>query len=164
MPQLSLHTPLGDLTVSEEQGAIVAVDWGWGRDQDETPLLVAARDQIEQYFDGTRDRFDLALAPVGTTYRRRVWAALCEIPPGQTRTYADIARTAGGSARSVGQANGANPIPVIIPCHRVVAASGLSRNGSRSFRSDFALVFWTSLPTWSSSPRLRAAVSRFVST
>ncbi len=125
MPQLSLHTPLGDLTVSEEQGAIVAIDWGWGRDQTETPLLCASREQLEEYFDGQRTSFDLALSPHGTAYRRRVWAALCEIPPGQTRTYADIARVAGGSARSVGQANGANPIPVLIPCHRVVASAGL---------------------------------------
>lgn len=123
MPQLSLHTPLGDLTVSEEAGAIVAVDWGWGRDQSETELLCAARAQLEAYFDGERTRFELALAPRGTEYRRRVWAALCDIPPGQTRTYGQIARLVGGSARSVGQANGANPIPVLIPCHRVVASA-----------------------------------------
>ena len=125
MPQLSLHSPLGDLTVSEADDAIVAVDWGWGRDQERTPLLQAARDQLQAYFDGTLARFDLPLAPAGTQYRRRVWDALCDIPPGQTLTYADIARIAGGTARSVGQANGANPIPVLIPCHRVVAAGGL---------------------------------------
>ena len=125
MPQLSLHTPLGDLTVSEEEGAIVAVDWGWGRDQHETELLLEAREQLQAYFDGRRTGFDLKLAPRGTAYRRLVWAALCAIPPGQTRSYAEIARVAGGSARSVGQANGANPIPVLIPCHRVVAAAGL---------------------------------------
>ena len=125
MPQLSLHTPLGDLTVSEEDGAIVAVDWGWGRDQDGTTLLRQARDQLQEYFDLGRTGFDLPLAPPGSPYRRRVWAALCAIPAGQTRTYTEIARVAGGSARSVGQANGANPIPVLIPCHRVVAAGGL---------------------------------------
>ena len=125
MPQLSLHTPLGDLTVSEEDGAIVAVDWGWGRDQEETPLLARAREQLHDYFDGRRTGFDLPVRPQGTAYRRRVWAALCAIPPGETRTYMDIARVAGGSARSVGQANGANPIPVIIPCHRVVASAGI---------------------------------------
>ena len=125
MPQLSLHSPLGDLTISEEDGAIVAVDWGWGRDQEGTPLLAEARRQIQAYFDGKLNRFDLPLLPAGSAYRRRVWAALCDIPPGQTRTYAEIARVAGGAARSVGQANGANPIPVLIPCHRVIAASGL---------------------------------------
>jgi methylated-DNA-[protein]-cysteine S-methyltransferase len=125
LPQLSLHSPLGDLTISAEDGAIVAIDWGWGRDQDATPLLVEARRQLQAYFDGRLSQFDLPLAPVGSAYRRRVWAALCEIPPGQTRTYAQIARVAGGAARSVGQANGANPIPVVIPCHRVVAAGGI---------------------------------------
>ena len=125
MPQLSLHSPLGDLTVSEEDGAIVAVDWGWGRDQANTPLLAEARKQLHAYFDGRLSRFDLPLAPAGSPYRRRVWEALCDIPPGQTRTYAEIARVAGGAARSVGQANGANPIPVLIPCHRVVSAGGI---------------------------------------
>jgi methylated-DNA-[protein]-cysteine S-methyltransferase len=125
LPQLSLHTPIGAITVSEEDGAIVALDWGWGRDQDETALLVRARDLLHAYFDGESAGFDLPLAPAGSDYRQRVWRALCAIPRGETRTYADIARIAGGSARSVGGANGANPIPVIIPCHRVVATTGL---------------------------------------
>lgn len=125
MPQLSLHTPVGDLTLSEEDGRIVALDWGWGRDQTETGLLRRARDQLHAYFDGRRLAFDLPLDPQGTPYRRRVWAALREIPPGETRTYQDIAHLAGGSARSVGGANGANPIPILIPCHRVVAVSGI---------------------------------------
>jgi methylated-DNA-[protein]-cysteine S-methyltransferase len=125
MPQLSLHTPLGDLTVSEEDGAIVALDWGRGRDQDATPLLLRARDQLQDYFDGTRTAFDLPLAPHGTAFRRKVWDALCTIPAGQTRSYLHIARQVGCRApRAIGQANGANPIPILIPCHRVVAADG----------------------------------------
>jgi methylated-DNA-[protein]-cysteine S-methyltransferase len=125
MPQLSLHTPLGDLTLSEEDGAIVALDWGRGRDQDPTPLLRRARDQLQDYFDGTRTAFDLPLAPHGTAFQRRVWDALCAIPAGQTRSYAEIARAVGcRAARAIGQANGANPIPILIPCHRVVAADG----------------------------------------
>lgn len=123
MPQRSLHTPIGDITVSEEGGAIVALDWGWGRDQSNSPLLARAADQLNAYFDGTLKDFDLPLAPVGTPYRRRVWEALRTIPYGQTRSYLDIAALAGGSARSVGQANGSNPIPLIIPCHRVVAST-----------------------------------------
>ena len=103
----------------------MAVDWGWGRDQDATALLVEARRQLQAYFDGRLSRFALPLSPAGSAYRRRVWSALCEIPPGQTRTYAQIARVAGGAARSVGQANGANPIPVIIPCHRVIGAADM---------------------------------------
>jgi methylated-DNA-[protein]-cysteine S-methyltransferase len=125
LPQLSLHTPVGDLTVSEEDGGIVAIDWGWGRDQTETPLLVRARNQLHRYFDGELTMFDLPLTPRGTAYRQRVWAALCRIPHGSTSSYGDIARMAGGSARSVGGANGANPVPIIIPCHRVVASTGI---------------------------------------
>ncbi len=125
MPSLSLHTPLGAITVSEDDGAIVALDWGWGRDQTETDLLTQARDQLQAYFDGARTRFDLPLAPHGTAYRQRVWQALQQIPYAGTCSYAALAARAGGSARSIGGANGANPIPVIIPCHRVVAANGI---------------------------------------
>jgi methylated-DNA-[protein]-cysteine S-methyltransferase len=125
LPQVSLHTAIGDLTVAEEDGAIVALDWGWGRDQSVTRLLSRARDQLFAYFDGALTRFDLPLNPAGTPYRQRVWAALVEIPYGATRSYADITRQAGGSPRSVGQANGCNPIPIIIPCHRVLATNGI---------------------------------------
>lgn len=125
MPQLSLHTPVGDITVSEENGSIVALDWGWGRDQTETPTLLAARAQLEEYFDGARTAFALPLAPEGSPYRQKVWAALCRIPYGTTRSYLDIAREAGGSPRSVGGANAHNPIPILIPCHRVLATTGI---------------------------------------
>jgi methylated-DNA-[protein]-cysteine S-methyltransferase len=93
-------------------------------------LLRRACDQLHAYFDGDLNEFDLPLAPAGTDYRQRVWRALCAIPYGETRSYIDIARLAGGSARSVGQANGCNPIPVIIPCHRVVLAAGRSTRGT----------------------------------
>lgn len=125
MPHISLHTPTGDVTVFEEDGAIVSLDWGWVAEQTPTPLLQRARDQLYGYFDGELKSFDLPLRPAGTAYRRAVWEALRAIPYGETRTYLDIARQAGGSARSVGQANGHNPIPLIIPCHRVVAAGHL---------------------------------------
>lgn len=125
MPQLSLHTPVGDLTVSEEDGAIVSLDWGWPRDQTETPLLVRACEELHEYFDAVRLDFDLPLAPAGTAYQCRVWEALRRIPPAQTRSYAEIARAVGGSPRAVGRANAANPIPILIPCHRVVATNGL---------------------------------------
>jgi methylated-DNA-[protein]-cysteine S-methyltransferase len=124
VPLLSLHTPVGDLSVAEDDGAIVSVEWGWGRDQDETALLRSAREQLHAYFDTELTTFDLPLAPAGSPYRQRVWQALLAIPYGATRTYLDIARAAGGSPRSVGGANGANPIPIIIPCHRVVATNG----------------------------------------
>lgn len=103
----------------------MALDWGWGRDQTETELLRRARDQLHAYFDAALVAFDLPLAPSGTPYRRRVWETLQSIPHGATRSYGDIARITGGSARSVGQANAMNPIPILIPCHRVVSATGL---------------------------------------
>jgi methylated-DNA-[protein]-cysteine S-methyltransferase len=125
MPQLSFHTPLGALTLSEEDGAIVALDWGFGRDQSATPLLIEGRTQLQAYFDGTIETFTLPLSPAGTPYQHRVWAALADIPYGQTCSYAAIAARVGGSARAVGSANGANPIPIVIPCHRVVGSAGL---------------------------------------
>lgn len=125
LPQLSLHSPIGDLTLSEEAGRIVALDWGWGRDQTETALLRTAREQLFAYFDGVLRVFDIPLDPPGTPYQRRVWQALRAIPYGQTETYTQIAVRAGGVARAVGQANRVNPIPILIPCHRVVAAGGL---------------------------------------
>ena len=124
MPQTSLHTPLGALTVSEEDGAIVALDWGQGRDREETPLLRRAADQLQDYFDGLRTDFDLTLKPMGSPFRLRVWEALRAIPHGETRSYADLARVLGTASRAVGGANGANPIPIIIPCHRVIGAGG----------------------------------------
>jgi len=84
-----------------------------------------ARSQLHDYFDGVRRNFDLPLDPFGTRYQRLVWQALIRIPRGETRTYGDIARQVGGSARAVGQANRANPIPILIPCHRVTAAAGM---------------------------------------
>jgi len=125
MPQRSLHTPVGDITVSEEDGAIVALDWGWARDQGDSALLRQAKEQLDAYFDGTLTAFALPLAPQGTPFRQKVWRALCDIPYGETRTYKDIVAVAGGSPRAVGQANGHNPIPLIIPCHRVVAIGHL---------------------------------------
>lgn len=125
MPQLSLHSPVGDLTLSSEDDAIVSLDWGWGRDQKPTRLLAQASAQLQAYFDGDLTEFELQLAPAGTTYRQRVWAALRDIPFGAILTYARLASIAGRSARSVGQAVGANPIPILIPCHRVVAGGGL---------------------------------------
>ncbi len=123
MPQLSLHSPVGDITVFEEDGAIVSLDWGWVPYQETSPPLEAARKQLQAYFDGILTAFDLPLAPPGTDYRRLVWQALRDIPYGETRSYQAIAAQVGGSARSVGQANGHNPIPLIIPCHRVVATT-----------------------------------------
>ena len=80
--------------------------------------------ELAAYFAGTHTAFAVPLAPEGTPYQRRVWAAMAQIAYGQTRTYVDLARTPGSVARAVGQACGANPIPIIIPCHRVLAGAG----------------------------------------
>jgi methylated-DNA-[protein]-cysteine S-methyltransferase len=89
-------------------------------------VLDAARRQLDEYFAARRTAFELALAPDGTPFQRRVWAALLEIPFGETRSYRDLARAIGkpSATRAVGAANGANPIAIVIPCHRVVGADG----------------------------------------
>ncbi len=96
-----------------------------GRRDDEA--LLAARDQLLAYLEGRRRRFSLTLSPGGSDFQREVWSALLRIPWGETRTYGELARRLGreGAARAIGTANGANPLPLLIPCHRVVAASGL---------------------------------------
>ena len=125
MSQLSLHSPVGDLTLSEDDGAIVSIDWGWGRDQTPTPLLKRAVKQLNAYFDGMLEAFDLPLNPAGTAFHKRVWKIMLKIPYGQTLTYGAIAKRLDASARAVGTACGRNPISIIIPCHRVTGAAGL---------------------------------------
>lgn len=124
--QLTMHSPVGELTLSEDSGRIVSVDWGRGPEafQKETALLKKARKQLEDYFDGKRKNFDLPLAPEGSDFQRAVWRAMVAIPFGSTRTYGDVAAELDASARAVGTACGANPIPILIPCHRITAAGG----------------------------------------
>lgn len=121
----TLDSPLGRLTVQSDHRAITAITWG-GSDRDDTdPLLEEAIAQLEAYFDGRRRVFDLPLAPAGTSFQQSVWRAMRAIGFGETRTYGELARELGSVARAVGGACGANPIPIVIPCHRVLAASGL---------------------------------------
>ena len=124
MPELSLNTPFGPLTLTESQRAITAIHWRSGA-CDDTPLLREAEAQLAAYFAGTRESFDLPLAPAGSDLVRRTCAALLRIPFGDTRTYGDLAKELDAPAQAVGQACGANPIPILIPCHRILAASGL---------------------------------------
>jgi len=119
-----MHSPVGDLTISEDDGAVVSVDWGWGAQQTETPLLLAARNQINAYFDGESAAFSLPIKPHGTDFQQKVWQTIQAIPYGETSTYGDIAKTLGSAARAVGGACGRNPIPILIPCHRVLGANG----------------------------------------
>ncbi|MGE4277627.1 MAG: methylated-DNA--[protein]-cysteine S-methyltransferase [Lawsonibacter sp.] len=92
----------------------------------QTPLLSRGREQLLEYLAGTRTHFDLPLDPQGTPFQQRVWAVLREIPYGQTRSYRDVALAADcpRGFRAVGMANNRNPIPIFIPCHRVVGADG----------------------------------------
>lgn len=124
MPALAFNSPIGPLTLFEDDGMIVAVDWGWPPDSEETPLLVRARDQLEEYFDGRRHDFDLPLAPFGTAFQKRVWEALARIPYGHTRTYGELAAELGSAPRALGGACGRNPLPILIPCHRVLGSDG----------------------------------------
>jgi methylated-DNA-[protein]-cysteine S-methyltransferase len=124
--QWSLHSPFGDLTLTEEDGAIVSVDWGRGPPdfQKETKLLRRATQQLNDYFDGRRKTFELPLRPAGSAFATSVWHLMQKIPYGETRTYGDLAKALDCSAQAVGTACGANPLPIIIPCHRVTGARG----------------------------------------
>lgn len=124
MADISLHSPLGPITVTEEEGVIVSLDWGWATDPQENGLLCLARNQLSEYFDGRRTNFALPLAPRGTPFQRTVWSNMLDIPYGETESYGDMARALGSGARAVGTACAKNPIPIIIPCHRVVGQNG----------------------------------------
>ena len=133
-----IATPVGaDLEIISGAYGIEAVRFILGDSSlPENPnfLTAAAASQLREYFAGERTDFDLPLAPFfadgpGTPYRRRIWRALCEIPLGETRTYGELATRVGGSARSVGNANGANRLCVLIPCHRVIGKDGFGGYG-----------------------------------
>ncbi len=124
MGRLTVESPLGPLTLTSADGAVMALDWGrQGEDAPDAVLTLAAQ-QLDDYFAGRIRDFDLPLAPRGTAFRQKVWAAMQAIPYGCVATYGDIARALDTAARAVGGACGANPIPVIIPCHRVVGGGG----------------------------------------
>ena len=130
MELLLFDTPLGTMGLEEENGALVELLLP-GRAVPrivchETPLLSEGKRQVLEYLAGQRQRFALPLAPRGTEFYRAVWRALEAIPYGETRSYGDIAAAVGRpkAVRAVGQANHRNPIPIVIPCHRVVGADG----------------------------------------
>lgn len=120
-----------ELTCAVEDGAVVSVsfeagEWTPNPTREALTLWSAVRGQLEEYVMGRRQAFDLPLRYSGTPFQTRVWDALCGIPYGETRTYGELAEYIGSpkSARAVGRACHANPIAVIIPCHRVVGSSG----------------------------------------
>jgi len=125
-----VDTPIGSILIAGDGNAIIETYFAgaqpkpdWIRDDDG---LREAADQLCAYFAGERQSFDLPLAPRGTDFQLSIWNALQRIPYGQTTTYSTIAQRIGRPAaiRAVGAANGANPIPIIIPCHRVIGANG----------------------------------------
>ena len=130
----SINSPIGLLTLAGQGDCLTNLVMEtaahppsernrWVEDKRAFPDVVA---QIEEYFAGERTGFDAAIAPGGTDFQQRVWDALCEIPYGETRSYGEIARQIGQprAARAVGLANARNPIPIIVPCHRVIGAKG----------------------------------------
>jgi len=131
-----IPSPIDDLRIVADGEAVTAIDFAphpdapvrpVGERADDHPVLAEAAAQLAAYFAGTLTRFDLPLAPGGSDFQRRVWAALAEIPFGTTTSYGALARElglTGHGARAVGLANGRNPIPVVVPCHRVIGADG----------------------------------------
>lgn len=126
-----LDTPVGPVTVTATERAVTAVRFGAagsavGQAGDLPPVLRQAVEELREYFAGKRREFTLPLAPAGTPFQQQVWAALREIPYGATCSYGRIAERIGRpkACRAVGMANNRNPIAIVVPCHRVVGASG----------------------------------------
>ena len=130
----TIQSPLGPLLLSSNDGALTRLSirpaapqpGGVDPPPNDGALLDRAEEQLAAYFDGSLERFDLSLGPQGTPFQRLVWEALLGIPLGTTRSYGDIATQIGRpkAVRAVGAANGANPIAIIIPCHRVIGSDG----------------------------------------
>ena len=127
MNYISIHSPVGDITLFEDADAIVALDGGWARNPQDasTPLLTEAIRQLNAYFTGALTSFDLPLAPAGSSFQHNICMRIQEIPYGETRTYGEIATQLDTSPRPVGNACSRNPIPIIIPCHRVRGTTAL---------------------------------------
>ena len=124
-----IQSPIGPLTLVEEDAALTELRFGnetQGLLPGDTPLLREAAAQLAEYFSGRRRAFDLPLRPKGTPFQLRCWDALLQIPFGETRSYGQQAAMIGNpkACRAVGMANHHNPLPVLIPCHRVVGANG----------------------------------------
>ena len=121
--RIIVKSPLGPLTVIELDGKIAALDYGRAGSDSPTPLLLAAAQQLDAYFYCSLKAFDLPLAPAGTAFQQSVWEEMLRIPYGRTSSYADMARALDSGPRAIGGACARNPmIPIIIPCHRVLAS------------------------------------------
>ncbi len=125
MISLAISTPSGPMVLTEEGGAIVRVTWSEAEAGNGSALLDEAARQIEAYFAGARTAFDLPLRVEGSALVKLVCSEMRKIPFGETTTYGAISKRLGFSAQSIGGACGGNPIPLIIPCHRVLGANSL---------------------------------------
>lgn len=124
-----LESPIGWLSIEANENAITCIEFLSDAalpEANHNDLTRSAKAQLHQYFSGQRQRFDLPLAPTGTDFQQRCWRALRGIPYGETRTYSDQANTIANptAVRAVGCANGANPLAVVVPCHRVIGKNG----------------------------------------
>lgn len=140
---LVLSSPLGPLTLTEDHGALTSLRFGAFSDTPgETPLLRRAAGQLEEYFAGAHRSFDLPLDPAGTPFQRQVWQALATVPYGETCTYGQLAAAVGrpGGPRAVGLACNRNPLPLFLPCHRVVGADGALVGYSDGLEKKIALL------------------------
>lgn len=151
MPHLSFNTPVGFLAVFEADDALVAIEWGRVPDSTKSPLLLRAQAQLEAYFEGGSHVFDLPLHPAGTSFQQRVWQYLRDIPYGATQTYGDVADALQTSPRAVGTACGRNPLPIVIPCHRVVGAGDrlVGYSGGHGVETKTALLSLENVPSFS---------------
>lgn len=160
----SIQSPIGRLVLTSNCGALTGIHMDpatietcWKRDDKAEPFPAAVA-QLAEYFRGERTEFDLPLAPDGTAFQRSVWEALQEIPFGETRSYAEIAKRIGKAkaCRAVGLANGRNPIAVVIPCHRVIGADGsLTGYGGGLGRKKVLLDLETSVHAQLAAPASR---------
>ncbi len=119
------QSPVGPLGLDAVDGAITRLYWGRDGTLTDGPLYDQAQSELTDYFAGALTAFTLPLAPRGSEFQQAFYHALCAIPYGETRTYGDLADELNVSAQAIGQACGANPIAILIPCHRVLAADGL---------------------------------------
>ncbi len=126
-----LHTPIGTLRLVSNDTQLIKIEFENQHSDDDhleasNAVLADCADQLSDYFAGRRQRFDLRLAVQGTTFQQSVWNALTDIPYGELRSYQDIARAIDNPAavRAVGAANGRNPLPIVVPCHRVIGSNG----------------------------------------
>ncbi len=126
----TIHTPIGLLRLVSDGAALLRVEFEGQHGTDGTAgddaVLARASRQLEEYFAGRRQHFDLPLGADGTAFQQAVWSSLQAIPYGELRSYRDIANTLGKpkAVRAVGAANGRNPLPIVVPCHRVVGSNG----------------------------------------